>query len=228
MPANNPPSIGLLAGETLAFPQLLLGAVQPGVPITKGRGQPVVVYPGYLAGDRLTARLRRSLSGADYKTYGWGNGPNLGARENSLTRLVPQLEQIAAATGQKATLIGWSLGGIFAREVAKLRPDLVRLVITLGSPFSGDARDNNAWRLYELLTGHRVDEPPIRIDRASKPPVRTIAVYSDNDGIVAAHSACGLPGESDRQIAIATRHIGMVSAPEAIRAVGDILAEELA
>jgi hypothetical protein len=119
------------------------------------------------------------------------------------------------------------LGGVFAREVAKHRPDLVRLVITLGSPFSGDPRANNAWRLYELLNDHPVDRPPIATDLAEKPPVRTIAVHSPLDGIVGQSAARGLAHESDRQVELVERHLSLARSPAGIRLIGELLAEEL-
>ncbi len=221
------PAFGLLAAEALAIPQLLLTPLQRAVPIPHGRGQPVAVYPGYLVSDIASLRLRRSLQAANYPAYGWGLGQNRGVRANTLDRLVPQLERMCDNHGQPVTLIGWSLGGIFAREVAKLRPDLVRLVITLGSPFSGDPRANNAWRIYELLNDHPVDRPPIDVNLPEKPPVRTIAVYSQADGVVSVGSARGNPGESDRQVEVGERHLEMVRAQGAIAAIGRLLAEEL-
>ena len=91
-------------------------------------------------------------------------------------------------------LVGWSLGGVFAREVAKVRPELVAKVVTMGSPFSGDPRSNNVWRLYEWIAGHPVDKPPIDTDTAEKPPVPTLALWSRKDGIVSIRSTRGLPG----------------------------------
>ena len=76
-------------------------------------------------------------------------------------------------------LVGWSLGGVFAREVAKLRPELVETVVTLGSPFSGDPHSNNVWRLYEWIAGHTVDDPPI------KPQARRKAAGADSGDLVA-------------------------------------------
>src|SRR5947199_308427 len=118
-----------------------------------------------------------------------GMGFTLGAKPDTLERIVAQLE--AFAKGRKAVLVGWSLGGIYAREAAKLRPDLVAKVVTLGTPFSGNPRANNAWRLYELIAGHKVDHPPIDTVVSEKPPVPTIAIWSPRDGIVAPASARG-------------------------------------
>ncbi|MEQ1497205.1 MAG: alpha/beta hydrolase [Novosphingobium sp.] len=221
------PPLRLWAGEALEIPKLLLSPLQRAVPIAAGHGQPVIVYPGYLTSDVSSIRLRRSLNAAGYAAYGWQIGKNSGARADLLDRLVPQLEELSQRHQQGATLIGWSLGGVFAREVAKQRPDLVRLVITLGSPFSGDPRANNAWRLYELLNDHRVDSPPIATDLAAKPPVRTLAVHSPIDGIVAQAAARGLAEESDRQVELTGRHLSLARSPAGIRLIGRLLAEEL-
>ena len=104
------------------------------------------------------------------------------------------------------------------------RPRLVDRVITLGTPFSGDPHANNAWRLYEFLNDHKVDHPPLQIAQTAKPPVPTIAVWSPNDGVVAPEAARGLPDESDRQVEVTARHLGLARDPAAIRTIGDLLA----
>ena len=169
-------------------------------------GPPLMVIPGFLASDRSTLGLQRALAGAGYRVTGWGLGINRGARSDLL-------EKIAAGAqlhgrGRPIILVGWSLGGVFAREVAKRRPELVGKVVTLGAPFSGDPRSNNAWRLYELIAGHRVDAPPIEVRLAEKPPVPTLALWSRGDGIVPPACARGGEGESDRQIEIDCSHMG--------------------
>ena len=219
------PSLRLWAAEALEVPKLLASPFQRAVPIVRGQGQPVVVYPGYLTSDISSIRLRRSLRAAGYAAYGWEIGQNRGARADLLERLERKLDRVVENHSQPATLIGWSLGGLFAREVAKRRPDLVSLVITLGSPFSGDPRANNAWRIYELLNDHTVDNPPIAGDLAERPPVRTIAVWSPIDGIVAPAAARGLPQESDRQIELPVRHLSLARAPAGIGLIGRLLAE---
>lgn len=222
-----PPSRRLWAGEGLEVPGLLASPFQRAVRMPAGDGRPVVVYPGYLTGDISSLRLRRSLKAAGYAAYGWGLGQNCGARADLLDRLGHFLEQIAKHHGRKAVLIGWSLGGIYAREVAKRHPDLVDLVVTLGSPFSGSLRANNAWRVYEFLNDHPVDKPPLDIEISAKPPVRTVAVWSPIDGIVAPSSARGKPWESDRQVEVPIRHLSLARQPMGIELIGQILAEEL-
>ena len=102
--------------------------------------------------------------------------------------------------------LGWSLGGVYAREVARAHPGKIAAVVTLGSPFSGDPKLNNVWRLYERVAGHKVDAPPVPRD-PSKPPVPTLAIWSRADGIVAPISARGLPHESDKAVELKCSHM---------------------
>jgi len=165
-----------------------------------------MVIPGFLATDRTTLGLQRALAEAGYRVTGWGLGLNTGVREDTLERIVARLE--AFAGGGQATLVGWSLGGIYAREAAKLRPDLVEKVVTLGAPFSGDRRGNNVWRLYEWVAGHPVDDPPIAAAIEAKPPVPTLAVWSRRDGIVCVAGARGEEGERDGHLELDCGHMG--------------------
>ncbi|MEA3013129.1 MAG: hypothetical protein QOD42_1674 [Sphingomonadales bacterium] len=169
-------------------------------------GPKVMVVPGFVANDRTTLGLQRALAAAGYRVAGWGMGLNKGVRPDILERLAARVE--AFGGGGKVILVGWSLGGVFARELAKARPDLVEKVVTMGSPFSGDMRANNVWRLYEWIAGHPVDRPPIEADLPRKPPVPTLALWSRKDGIVSVRSARGLPGESDRQVELDCSHMG--------------------
>ena len=166
---------------------------------------PVMVIPGFLATDRSTLGLQRALAAAGYRVTGWGMGLNRGVKPETLDEIAARIE--AFGGGREVILVGWSLGGIYAREVAKLRPELVAKVVTLGSPFSGHPRANNVWRLYELVARHRVDAPPIESRLAEKPPVRTIALWSRRDGIVAPACACGEEGERDLAIELSCSHM---------------------
>ena len=121
--------------------------------------------------------------------------------------------------GAPMALIGWSLGGLFAREIARRQPEQISRVITMGTPFSGDPRANNAWRAYQAITGHPVDQPPIECELAVKPPVPTIALWSPRDGVIQPRSAAGWPGERDRAVALRCTHLGFPRRPEAIAEV---------
>lgn len=169
-------------------------------------GPKLMVLPGFLATDRTTLGLQRALARAGYRVTGWGMGMNRGVRPDTLERIVARLEEFAG--GEPVILVGWSLGGIYAREVAKVRPELVAKVVTLGTPFSGDRRNNNAWRLYEIIARHPVDRPPVGGDPSVKPPVPTLALWSRRDGLIAPACARGEPGERDREQELDCRHMG--------------------
>ncbi len=168
-------------------------------------GPRCLVIPGFLAHDRTTAALRQAFGHAGWRTYGWAAGLNTGAKAGTIEQLRRRLHSLAA--DGKVLLVGWSLGGVFARELAREVPDQVLAVVTLGSPFSGDPHWNNVWRLYEWVAGHKVDAPPImRVH--DKPPVPTLALWSRKDGIVAPRAAYGLPEERDKAVEIGCSHMG--------------------
>ena len=167
-------------------------------------GPPALVIPGFIANDRTTMELRRALAAAGWRVHPWELGTNLGARTDTVDRLKERLDALGAK--QPVLVVGWSLGGVFARELARAHPDGIRAVVTLGSPFSGDPRANNVWRLYEWVAGHPVDNPPLpRI--GAKPPVPTLAIWSAEDGIVAPAAARGLAHESDATVEMACSHM---------------------
>jgi pimeloyl-ACP methyl ester carboxylesterase len=157
-------------------------------------GPPALVIPGFLANDRTAMELRRSLARDGWRVHGWGMGLNRGAKADTLHRLRERLDEIW--DGRPILVVGWSLGGLFARELAREEPNRVRAVVTLGSPFSGSPRQNNVWRLYEWVAGHSVDDPPVP-HSADKPPVPTLALWSSEDGLIAIRAARGLPNERD-------------------------------
>ncbi len=220
LPPRDPPPLGNLLGEVAAFFQNppWSGALGD-VGTRDGSGRDVLVLPGFLATDDLTARLRHTLTAARYRAHGWELGLNQGMTPALLDRMLARIDALAAPV----SLVGWSLGGLYARELAKLRPDAVDRVITLGSPFSGDLHANRAWRLYEWINRHPIEAPPVPVDLAVKPPVPTWAMWSAEDGIVSPASSRGLPGEADHRVEIACRHMDFVSSPAAITAVLDAL-----
>lgn len=204
-----PAAVRLLAAQFRRYPRNRLA----------GEKHSVIVVPGFLAADFVTLPLRRALRAAGHRTWGWGQGFNMGARRAKLDRLLARIDRLAEATGERLVLIGWSLGGLYAREAAKRRPKAVGRVITLGTPFSHGLRDNNAWKLYEAINDHDVDHPPVPIAPADKPIMRTVAIWSSQDGIVAPASAGGRKGEADEQIEVHCPHNELVSHPGAIGAV---------
>lgn len=178
-------------------------------------GPPALVIPGFIATDRTTMELRRALADAGFRVHPWRQGWNLGATPDLIDKLRHSLDLVG--DDRPALLVGWSLGGVFARELARAIPERVRAVATLGSPFSGDPRLNNVWRLYERIAGHPVDQPPIpRI--LEKPPVPTLAIWSRRDGIVAAEAARGQEGERDEAVEIDSGHMAFSVSARATRA----------
>jgi pimeloyl-ACP methyl ester carboxylesterase len=194
----------------------LFGSTRPMGPLD---GAPALVIPGFVAHDRATLALRRALAAEGWRVHGWGMGVNWGARADTVERLKSRLDQIAG--GERVLVVGWSLGGLFAREVARAFPERVRAVVTLGSPFSGDPKQNNVWRVYEWVARHKVDDPPIpRV--TSKPPVPQLALWSRKDGLIAPRSARGLEGERDKAVELDCTHMAFgVSA----RAARDVVRE---
>ncbi len=218
------PSWKELLREGPAAVRLLAAQMKRVHPVERfGEGRPVLVLPAFLANDLPTSFLRRTLSAAGFRPFGWANGFNLGARADTLDRLERRLDAVMSAAGRPVAVIGWSLGGLYARELAKRRPGDVSLVITLGTPFSHGLRANNAWKLYELINDHPVDDPPVPVQPDEKPPVPTFAIWSAHDGIVAAPSAAGEAEESDERIEVSCKHNEMVSDPEALAAILDVL-----
>ena len=133
-------------------------------------------------------------------------------------------------TADAILLVGWSLGGMFARELAHLYPEKVRGVVTLCSPFSGDYKTNtNIREFYERIAGHDVNEPPFPRGEG-KPPVPTLAFWSRRDGIVAPRAARGLDHEIDQAVEIDTYHVGAVlwrpALGQIVRDIGTFLTED--
>jgi len=183
-------------------------------------GPPAYVIPGFFASDRTCSELRLSLADAGFRTFPWDLGLNRGAQIDTLRHIRQRLEVIYDE--RPILLVGWSLGGVYAREVARQVPELVRAVVTLGSPFSGDPHMNNVWRPYEWVAGHPVDHPPVP-HYPEKPPVPTLAIWSRRDGIIAPRAARGLDGESDAQVELRCSHMAFgVSRKATRRAVEEI------
>lgn len=180
----------------------------------------VMLLPGFGAHPWRMRYFARNLEAAGHTVKRWGMGFNFGASVDRFALIERRLLQLYERYDREPlVLIGWSLGGVLAREIAKRHPTMVAKVITMGSPFSGDPHANNGWRVYQAVAGHRVDDPPIAAVTHEKPPVETVALWSPRDGIVSPRSACGKPGERDRAYALRCKHMGFVYSREAIETV---------
>jgi pimeloyl-ACP methyl ester carboxylesterase len=193
-----------------------------------GDGHPVLVLPGFLASDGSTRPLRGLLDSLGYEVHGWGLGRNLridSAREREMNDV---LARIADKAGRKVSIVGWSLGGVFAREMAKAQPDNVRFVISLGSPITNDLDQTNATPLFRAING---DEPePMREGRfrdlAEAPPVPTTSILTRTDGVVAWQASVQKPGPETENIEILASHCGLGVNPLAMVAIADRLAQD--
>ena len=223
-----PPSIRLWLREPLQIPKILAAPFrQPDTFASFGAGRPALVIPGMLSGDGSTALLRSSLDIAGFLSSGWGRPFNAQVDEAAVQMLQERLATMTEQAGLPAVVIGWSLGGFYARVLASRMPEHVSLVVTMGTPFSGDRHSNRAWKLYEFLNDHSVDDTPFNGELLAKPPVRTLALWSSVDGIVAPECARGKADESDRQIEFQFPHFAMGTSKPAIRRILSILREEL-
>lgn len=197
----------------------------------KGDGHPVLVLPGFTAGDGSTRPMRRFLKSRGYAVHGWGMGRNLGPNHELKQALLDRIRNLHKIHRQKVSLVGWSLGGIFARELARDIPEHVRSVITMGSPFARSPKANHAWRSYEAANpgsdrGMIEDELRERFARMQiAPPVPTTAIYSPTDGITAWQCCVERPGPQVENIEVEGSHCGLGHNPLVLYAVADRLAQ---
>ncbi|MEZ5501338.1 MAG: alpha/beta hydrolase [Halioglobus sp.] len=193
----------------------------------RGDGHAVMVLPGFLGGDGYNAALRRFLGSLDYAVHGWGLGRNLGPREGVLEGLEKRIHEMAEHYGGPVSLVGHSLGGIFARELARAFPAKVRQVISLGSPFGeGRMTASIPARLFTAL--NPPEELPVDEDQLSTvPPVPTTAIYSKGDGIVNWQTTYQKDGHAQTQsIQVRGSHCGMTLNPSIWLLVAECLATD--
>jgi pimeloyl-ACP methyl ester carboxylesterase len=195
--------------------------------LPQGDGHPVLVFPGLGANDASTFPLRQVIKGLGYRAHPWAIGFNRGPRAGVLEACADLARKLHADSGQKVSLVGWSLGGIYAREVAKLCGDAARCVVTLGTPFAGPPKANNAWRLYELLSGQKIDETQVpRAQLQAAPAVPTSSIYSRSDGIVAWRCSLNEAAAHTENIEVVASHFGLGVNPLALLALADRLAQD--
>jgi pimeloyl-ACP methyl ester carboxylesterase len=192
----------------------------------RGDGHPVLVLPGLLAGDLSTRPLRGFLRALSYDAQGWGLGVNVGPNDALRKRLEDLLLNARCASGQRVSLVGWSLGGIYARELARAHPNAVRSVITLGTPFR-DISATHATRLVSIRPGGRPlhDAHELRAQLRLPVPVPTTSIFSKTDGIVHWQSCLETDGPERENVEVACSHTGMGFHAEVLAVVADRLAQ---
>jgi pimeloyl-ACP methyl ester carboxylesterase len=224
-----PPGIGLLLAEARGIFELNASLLLSPLLLTapRGDGHPVLTLPGFLASDLSMAPMRRYLKELGYDTRAWQMGRNIGGVARMRAALRDRLAGIHAETGRKVSVIGWSLGGVYARDLALQAPAMVRSVVTLGSPFANDVTATNATRLYELLSGETAESfPELRSAISGDLPVPATSIYSRSDGVVNWQTcrlrACDTAENIEIYLA---SHVGLGVNPAALWAVADRLAQ---
>ncbi len=191
-----------------------------------GDGHPVIVFPGLGASDLSTLTLRNFLRNRGYTAYAWRQGFNLGPREGVLDGCRALLQRLEAKHHEPVSLVGWSLGGLYARELAKEQPSRVRCVVTLGTPFSGHPRATNAWRFFEMVSGQSAHDPQLLAALREPPSCPTTSIYSRSDGVVAWQCSLNPSAPHTENIEVHASHIGMGMNPLALYVVADRLAQD--
>ncbi|HVO92764.1 MAG TPA: alpha/beta hydrolase [Terriglobales bacterium] len=220
-----PPSSGVLreARGLIELPRLLLRFPdlrrQP-----RGNGEPVLILPGYGAGDGSTAILKVYLRYLGYRARGWGLGRNIGTVEDLLPRILKRLASLARRTHQEVRVIGWSFGGYLARELARERPDLVRQVITLGTPVIGGPKYTVVAERYRRR-GIDIEAIAAQVECRNQISLCTpvVAIYSRVDGFVAWQACIDRNAANVEHIEVRTTHIGFGFSPDVYKIIAQRL-----
>ena len=200
--------------DAAAFPFGALALMR----VPRSDGHAVLVLPGFLSSDAPTWMLRTFLAQIGYRVFPWELGFNTGfshAYAHDIEALVEhRLKEVFIESGdRKISLVGWSLGGTYAKALARRYPRLIRDVITLGSPLSGDSRKVSVWRLYEWVTGMQFSDPKFaaKLRELNKPltGVPITAFFCKKDGVVPWRNACEAPGPLVQNIEVRASHVGM-------------------
>jgi hypothetical protein len=226
---GNRPPLFLLVSEVRAVAELtaMLATMPALLRAPRGDGHAVLVIPGFLAGDLSTVPLRRYLATVGYNVHPWRLGRNTGGVSRMVSAVQLRIAEIRQATGRKVSLIGWSLGGVYARLAALANPDHVRYVITLGSPFANaKGGPSNLSEIYRRVAGESAaTAAPSDLEAlAGDLPVPTTAIYSKSDGIVNWRSSALVPNHQSENIEILLgSHTGLGVNPSVLWAIADRL-----
>jgi len=195
--------------------------------VPRGDGHPVLVLPGYTASDLSTAPLRRYLNGLGYDVHAWELGRNWGIVGDIEDRMYARVAEIHESTGRTLSLVGWSLGGIYAREIAKRLPHASRQVISLGSPFATAGNGSYAVHVYDSLTSEHITgrRAELAMNIAEAPPVPSTAIYSKTDGVAAWQTCLEIESDKTDNIEVVGSHCGLGFNPLVLYAIADRLAQ---
>ena len=193
--------------------------------LPQGNGRPVLVIPGFGGGELSTVILRQSLRRLGYRTKSWGMGRNLVSTAKNREHLSSELKRLSSTYNQKVSIVGWSLGGVFARELGRKYPEYVHSVVSMGSPFTGDPTANVLHEIFNRVSGKEfTEEDMAAFNRRRVPPgVRSTAIYSKSDGVVSWQ--CSLEEESEltENVEVFSSHCGLGFNPLALSALAHAL-----
>lgn len=194
--------------------------------LPRGKGAPVMVLPGFGTGDMATWALRKFLAYLGYDVQGWGLGRNHGRVAELIPRILESLEEFSGRHGRPVNLVGWSLGGYIARELARERPNLVTRVITLGSPVVGGPKYTASHRYY-VRQGYDLDEIEATVAARDRVPLTTpvTAIYSKRDGVVTWQACIDRVNPATEHVEVAASHLGLGLSPDVYAIVARRLAE---
>jgi pimeloyl-ACP methyl ester carboxylesterase len=222
------PSLALLAAEPLrAFFDFCSSHVGTPEPV-EGDGHPVIVYPGLGAGSMNMSQLRSHLRSCGFQVFDWDLGVNTGPDrdfDDWLAGLVQRVREVHATHGRKVSLVGWSLGGIYAREIAKRCPESVRQVVTLATPHNSLNGGNHAGTLVKLMGGASPLTAELEARLRQRPPVPTTSIYSRSDGMVSWRGCLEQRAPEVENVPVHASHLGMPTHPDVLRIVADRLAQ---
>jgi pimeloyl-ACP methyl ester carboxylesterase len=195
--------------------------------LPRGDGHPVLVLPGLLASDSSTYPLRWVLRSLGYPVTGWQLGQNLGPTARVVSGLRARLDELTDRHGRGVTVIGWSLGGIFARNLARQFPDEIRQVITLGSPFRlAQSDQTRAHKVFERYSHLHVERWELPLEHGEQPlAAPRTSIYSRLDGIVSWQACLDDVTPTSENVEVLASHLGLGHHPAAVWAVADRLAQ---
>lgn len=192
----------------------------------KGDGHPVLFLPGFMASDFSTRPMRRLFKDLGYAAYGWQLGRNLKVNPEREAEMQALLRKVHASEESKVSIVGWSLGGVFAREIAKAHPECVRQVISLGSPISGEIVRDPVHHAYKSVNGEPTETDQARFSTLGEaPPVPTTSIYSKTDSIVPWRRSVQKKGPMTQNIEVPASHMGLGVNPLVMYAIADRLAQ---
>jgi len=192
--------------------------------LPRGDGHAVVVVPGWGLDDTPTLPMRLALGRIGYAVHGWGLGRNIGRRPELVAALDARLRELADTYRGPVSLVGWSLGGVVAREAARRQPAVVRRVVSLGSPINGDPTANNVTTLLRLVGRDRASLDRKRFDeRRVPPPVACVAVHTKTDGVVAWRCSLEDEAPNTHNVEVRGSHAGLIVNVQVLAVLADHL-----